>query len=58
MNNERIKTIIRHLKGIIAELEKCLLKGIIPEITGRAFITAYNNLVLEDEDIFEHGIEF
>jgi len=33
-------------------------RGIIPEITGRAYITAYNNLVLEDGDIFEYGIDF
>ncbi len=47
------------LRGkVTREVEVGNFKGIIPEITGRAFITAYNNLILEDEDIFEHGIEF
>lgn len=33
-------------------------EGIIPRISGQAFITGYNNLVLEPQDIFQSGIEF
>ncbi len=31
--------------------------GIIPRISGRAYITSYNNFVLEPRDIFKSGIE-
>ncbi|WP_072896576.1 proline racemase [Clostridium fallax] len=29
--------------------------GIIPEITGKAYITGFNQLLFDDEDIFENG---
>lgn len=29
--------------------------AVIPEITGRAFITGYGHLVVDEEDVFKHG---
>ncbi|NMR89537.1 proline racemase, partial [Vibrio parahaemolyticus] len=62
MLNERIRSMSVLGSTItgnaIKEVKIGNYRGIIPEITGRAYITAYNNLVLEDGDIFEYGIDF
>ncbi|MDI6601312.1 MAG: proline racemase family protein [Thermoanaerobacteraceae bacterium] len=43
---------------ILKEVAVGNLNGIVPEISGRAYITGYNHLLIESEDIFKEGFAF
>ena len=44
------------LKGkALKEVKVGDFNGVVPHITGRAFITGFDQLILENDDIFKHG---
>jgi len=42
---------------IVKEVDLGPVKAVIPEITGRAFVTGMHHFVFDDDDPFKHGFQ-